>query len=296
VSRLHDIGEDALIRRLVELVPRDPAVAAGPGDDCAVVDEGGGELRLLKTDALVEGVHYMAQAEPRRVGWKAVARVVSDFAAMGGVPERFLVTLALPPELEVGWVEEFYRGMGGCLERFGSVLAGGETAAVPRGSAAVISIAATGRVERGHLVLRSTGREGDELWVTGVLGGSLAGRHLDFMPRVAEAGWLVRNFKPSAMMDLSDGLAKDLPRMAEASRCGYVIERESLPLADGCVIAQALGDGEDFELLFALEPGRSEALQAAWREAFPEVLLSRIGCLLPQGVGEPLVGGWEHFA
>lgn len=298
MTTLADIGEDALIERLVRLLPQDSAPAAGPGDDCAVVDPGleFDRLQLLKTDALVEHVHFLPSAPARAVGWKAIARVVSDFAAMGGVPERFLVALALPPQTAVTWVEELYRGMGDCLRCYGAVLAGGETSRVPPGSAAVIVVAATGSVCRGHLVLRSTAHSGDAILVTGTLGGSGGGRHLTFCPRVKEAGWLVAHFKPSAMMDLSDGLAQDLPRLALASGCGFSLEAEQLPLTPGCTAAQALGDGEDFELLLTMPPDRATQLLAAWPAVFPELRLTRIGTLVAPGTGDVLAGGWDHFA
>lgn len=290
---LDGMGEDELIARLVELVPT-PQGAQGPGDDCAVVDEGGGDLILLKTDALVEGVHFVREADPQRVGWKAVARVVSDFAAMGGFPERFLVTLALPGAMSLEWVEDFYRGMGKCMERYGSVLVGGETCRVPQGSVAMISIAATGRVERGNVVMRSGGKIGDAIWVSGELGGSLAGKHLDFTPRLDQARWLVEHFKPTAMMDLSDGVARDLPRLARASGCGFKLDLSAMPLSAGSSLKQALEDGEDFELLFTHPDG--EALESAWREVFPELKLTKIGYLVEMGAGDVLEGGWDHFS
>jgi thiamine-monophosphate kinase len=290
MSKLSDIGEDALIERLVRLVPTGEA-AAGPGDDCAVVDEGGARLILLKADAMVEGVHFLRGADAGSVGWKAVARVVSDFAAMGGVAERFLVTVALPGTMEVAWIEDFYKGMGTCMERYGAKLVGGETCRVPEGSAAVISIAATGSVERGKVVLRSGGKPGDALWVTGRLGGSLKGKHLTFSPRVEEAQWLVKHFLPTAMMDLSDGLAKDLPRLARSSGCGFRLDRESVPVTEGCTLEQALCDGEDFELLIAV-PGNADA--EGWAERFPGLELTKIGELVA-GEGDSLAGGWDHF-
>ena len=291
MSRLADIGEDALIERLVALVPVCGA-AEGPGDDCAVVDEGGERLLLLKTDGMVEGVHFLKGADAGAVGWKAVARVVSDFAAMGGVAERFLVTIALPGAMELAWVEGVYRGMGECMGRFGAKLAGGETCRVPEGSAAVISIAATGSAERGKVVLRSGGKPGDGLWVTGRLGGSLEGKHLSFLPRVEEAQWLVENMRPTAMMDLSDGLAKDLPRLAKASGCGFRLDGGSVPLTDGCLLRQALCDGEDFELLFSAP---EDADADGWAERFPGLDLTRIGVLVAAGEGDSLEGGWDHF-
>jgi thiamine-monophosphate kinase len=297
VNTLRDIGEDALIARLIRLVPLDPRSEAGPGDDCAVIDPGPqqGALQLLKTDALVGEVHFAGGSPARRVGWKAVARVVSDFAAMGGRAERFLVTLALPPETATEWVEDLYRGIGDGLSACGATLAGGETSSMPVGSVPVISVAATGSVDREQLVLRSTGRPGQVLMVTGTLGGSLAGKHLDFTPRTREAGWLVSHFKPSAMMDLSDGLAKDLPRLAAASGCGFVIDRQALPLSPGCAVDQALGDGEDFELLMAMDAERVAGLLDAWRHAFPDLPLTVIGKLVETEHGQDLTGGWDHF-
>jgi thiamine-monophosphate kinase len=193
-------------------------------------------------------------------------------------------------------VEDLYRGIGGCLEIHGGLLAGGETSSIPQGSAAVISIAATGSVLRNRLVLRSTAKDGDLLVVTGLLGGSITGKHLEFTPRIREASWLVSEFKPSAMMDLSDGLAKDLPRLAAASGCGFRLDTAALPLSPGCTPTQALDDGEDYELLFAIEPDRAAALPAAWSRQFPDLPLTRIGNLVEMSAGESLTGGWEHFS
>ena len=297
MSQLSDIGEDALIERLIRLVPCDPQPAAGPGDDCAVVDPGpeSPTLLLLKTDALVCHVHFLPETPARAVGWKAVARVISDFAAMGGRPERFLVTVALPADTAVSWVEDLYWGIGECLRAFGSVLAGGETSRVPRGSAPVISVSATGSVPRELLVLRSTAKPGHVLLVTGTLGGSLREKHLRFTPRIRESHWLTTHFKPTAMMDLSDGLAKDLPRLAAASGCGFLVNRDALPLTPGCRVADAMGDGEDFELLLAIAPDRLPDLLPAWHKQFPELPLTVIGELVARGAGEDLHGGWDHF-
>jgi thiamine-monophosphate kinase len=290
MKRLRDLGEDALIARLLRGFPGGEKLLVGPGDDCAVVDPGRGPLRLLKTDAIVEGVHFLPDTPPEKVGWKAVARVLSDFAAMGGVPEHLLVTVAVDPDKPVAWMDGLYRGIRKCLATHGGVLAGGETSRLPSG--AMISVAGEGRVERKHLVLRSGGKPGDLVVVTGRLGGSIRGKHLTFTPRLAEAAWLVRHLQPSAMMDLSDGLAKDLPRLAEASGCGF--ELGDIPATRGCTHAQALGDGEDYELLLTVPPRRWEAAAAAWPTDFPP--LSVVGTLLPPGQGTPLTGGWDHFS
>ncbi len=288
-----DIGEESLIRRIVSLVPLGEGVGEKPGDDCSVVDAGGERLVLLKTDALVGGVHYEKCADPEAVGWKAMARVFSDFAAMGGVGEKFMVTLALPGSTEIVWVERLYVGMGKCLEEFGAVLVGGETCRVPEGSAAVISISAMGSVKRGRVVLRSGGNVGDHIWVTGSLGGSLSGKHLSFSPRIKEGQWLAECGGVTAMMDLSDGLAKDLPRLAAASGCGFQIQRAALPLNAGCTVDQAIGDGEDFELLFTAPAGF--LLENEWKARFPEIRITRIGVLVESGEGETMSGGWDHF-
>jgi thiamine-monophosphate kinase len=179
------------------------------------------------------------------------------------------------------------------LKQYNAVLVGGETCRVPDGSAAVISIAATGWVEREHLMLRSGGKPGDELWVTGKLGGSITGKHLSFSPRVEEARWLAENFGVTAMMDLSDGLAKDLPRLAKASGCEFFLDQSAIPISEACDLQQALGDGEDFELLFAASAG---ADVTEWGKRFPDVELTKIGQLVSIGCGQMLDGGWDHFS
>lgn len=284
-----DLGEDGLIARLCAGLPVSGDLVVGPGDDCAVVGEGD-LLTLLKTDAVVAGVHFLAEEDARRVGWKAVARVLSDFAAMGGRPGELLVTVALAPEVEVAWVSALYEGMKACLARHGGFIVGGETTSLPSGTPTMISVAGRGVVERKNLVTRSGGRAGDTVYVTGTLGGSILGKHLDFTPRLEEAQWLAERFEITAMMDLSDGLAKDLPRLAAMSGVGFEIEREALPLSEGVGMAQAFGDGEDYELLFT----SGEEIEERWRERFPELALTKVGRLV-EGSGEVIDGGWDHF-
>lgn len=293
MKSLRDLGEDALIARLLRGFSGGKDLIVGPGDDCAVVDPGRGPLRLLKTDAIVEGVHFLPDTPPQKVGWKAVARVLSDFAAMGGKPEHLLVTVAVNAERPLAWMDGLYRGIRKCLEKHGGVLAGGETSRLPDG--ALISVAGEGSVERKKLVLRSGGRPGDLVLVTGQLGGSIAGKHLDFTPRLLEAAWLTEHLRPSAMMDLSDGLAKDLPRLAAASECGFLLDG-AIPATPGCTREQALGDGEDYELLLTVSPARWEKVATAWKQAFPKLPLTPIGKLTNAGRSPALEGGWDHFA
>ena len=289
MTTVGDLGEDGLIARLCEGLPSSTDVVVGPGDDCAVV--GTGEvLTLLKTDAVVAGVHFLVEEKARRVGWKAAARVLSDFAAMGGEAGELLVTLAMGPEVTLSWVEELYGGMKDCLARYGGVIVGGETTSLPAGAPTMISVAGRGMVRREDLVTRSGGRAGEAIYVTGRLGGSLRGKHLDFTPRVAEARWLVRHHAISAMMDVSDGLAQDLPRLARLSGVGFELDHDALPRNEGVDVAGALGDGEDYELLFT----SSEQIGEAWAAQFPDLELTRVGRLVP-GPGEEIAGGWEHF-
>lgn len=289
--KLADLGEEEVVRRLVAGLPQDSRILVGPGDDCAVVDAGGEDLLLLKTDAVVSGVHFLETTEPVRIGWKAAARVVSDFGAMGGSARELLVTLAAPGDYEVSRVEGFYQGLTRCAEQFGASIVGGETVGLPTGCPVMLSISGTGRVSRDIYVTRAGGRAGDRLYVTGQLGGSFESeRHLDFVPRVAEGQWLACHVR--AMMDLSDGLRRDLPRLARASGCGFQVKLESLPCHEDCKVEQALNDGEDMELLFAAEGGEWED---EFRQAFPDVKLTCVGSLQEQGNTNLGKGGWQHF-
>jgi thiamine-monophosphate kinase len=276
--RLRDLGEDRLLEQLLGKPKQKGGVVLGPGDDAALVEPGErGLLHVLKTDCLVEGIHFAKESRPELIGWKAVARPVSDFAAMSGVPQFALVTLIVPSGRSVAWVKRLYRGIDKAAGAFDVAVVGGETSNIK--GPAVISVSVTGFVEKNRWVGRAGGKPGDELFVTGRLGGSLRGHHLKFVPRLAESRWLTKNFRVHAMMDLSDGLGSDLPRLARASKVGFEIDREALPCNPRCTIAQAISDGEDYELLFAISPQDSAPLPSRWRKKFPNVPLTRIGQL-----------------
>lgn len=297
-ERLEDLGEDALVDRLTHHLPLGPEVVAGPGDDCAVLRTADPEVyELFKTDCLVEGVHFTGAMPADLIGRKALCRCLSDIAAMGGEPVSALVTIAVPGSRSVAEVEGWYRGLREAAERYGVSLVGGETTSMPKGTeTALISIAMSGRVRREYCVFRSGATVGDLLAVTGRLGGSFAsGRHLDFEPRLLEAKWLVETWRPTAMMDLSDGLARDLPRLAKASGdVGWWIDLDALPMHEGCDREVALTEGEDYELLFTLRPSELEEWQESWRAVFPDVPLTMIG-QMTETIETPLEGGWEHF-
>ena len=218
-------------------------------------------------------------------------------AACGGEPRFALVTCVLRRTQTGAGIDGLYRGLDKAARVYGFDVIGGELAATD--GPAVISVAMTGEVRARDFVRREGGRPGDVLFVTGVLGGSLvSGWHLRFRPRLEQARWLVRNFRPRAMMDLSDGLAADLPRLASAGGTGFEIDPASVPRRRGVAVRQALGDGEDFELLFAVRPCQAAGLRAAWKKRFPRVRLTRIGVLAKRGVAEGLgaARGYDHFA
>ena len=294
--RCGELGEDRLIAQLVAHLKTRPDVIAGPGDDCAVVAAPGQDrLLLLKTDCVVEGVHFRPNVKPSAVGWKAMMRTLSDFAAMSGLPQYALVTLITPAGREALWMTQLYKGLQRAAARFDVAIVGGETSATSGPLA--ISISAIGFVEEARCVRRSGGQAGDFLFVTGRLGGSGRGRHLKFVPRIDEARWLTQHFRIHAMMDLSDGLGTDLPRLAKASGVGFAIEESALPRARACSIQQAISDGEDYELLFALSPNDGSALQKKWRKKFPRLPLTRIGGLNQQSAisNQQLPHGYLHF-
>lgn len=292
--KLSEVGEDRLLAKWLPTLTTNKDVVAGVGDDCAVVRSGKRrEFLLLKTDCVVEGVHFQSSARASDVGWKAMARPLSDFAAMSGTPRFALITLIAPPATEVNWTTQFYRGLRRAADRHNVAIVGGETSSTSGPIA--ISVSVTGEVERDRCVLRSGGTPGDALFVTGRLGGSMRGRHLRFLPRIEEARWLTKHFKIHAMMDLSDGLGADLPRLARASGVGFELDEKRLPRHRGCTIEQAIGDGEDHELLFAVDAKDAKRLQEKWRKRW-RLGLTEIGRLTRERSSRIAVAGYDHFA
>jgi thiamine-monophosphate kinase len=308
--------EFELIHRLTRSLPANKSVVVGPGDDCAVLDLGVPErLLLFKTDAVVEGIHYTAAAAPEQVGHKALARCLSDIAAMAGTPTAALVTVALPRNFEPSFVEGIYAGMSALARRHEVAIVGGETTTNPERT--LISVALLGTVPRGKAALRSGAEPGDAIFVTGELGGSLAGRHLSFEPRLAEARWLAQHFSLHAMLDVSDGLAGDLRHILKASRVGAELLSPAIPISREArraakaessakpPLLAALTDGEDFELLFTVASRDAVPLLDAWKKEFPELRLSCIGKIKAgegitirdqQGVRPLTAHGYDHFA
>jgi len=293
---LRELGEDKLLAKVFPGLNRNSRVVIGAGDDCAVLKfRGAKDWLLLKSDCVVEQVHFTEETNARAVGWKAMMRALSDFAAMSGVPEFAIITLAAAGKKKASWVGELYRGLNRAAARFDVAIVGGETSETAGPTVIVVSVA--GFVERDRCILRSGGKANDELFVTGELGGSIRGRHLRFVARIDEARWLTANFKVHALMDLSDGLGRDLPRLALASKLGFSIEQCALPLSRGCSVQQAVSDGEDYELLFAISPRERKDLQTRWQKKFPELPLTRIGRLNRKSKikSQKLKSGYVHF-
>lgn len=310
------MNEFELIARVTTGLPRNHTVITGAGDDCAVLDAGLPDFwLLLKTDAVVEGVHFDTTARPEQIGHKALARPLSDIAAMAGEPTSALVTLALPRQFEPAYVEAVYAGLNALARRHNVAVVGGETTTNP--DRLLLAVTVLGRVGRNRAVLRAGARPGDALFVTGELGGARSGHHLDFEPRLAEARWLAAHFEVHAMIDLSDGLAGDLRHLLAAGGVGAELRAESIPLsraarrlarsghAGGSALTAALTDGEDYELLFAVPANRAVALRDAWHAQFPGVRLTCIGKITAEpglrlrdrrGLHSLTLHGYTHFA
>jgi len=290
------------LRRLAA-IPPGSGVVAGIGDDCAIFrPRNRPEDLLFTTDLLVENTHFhRATHSAGDIGWKALARGLSDIAAMGGEPRFCLVSLALAPWCDAGWVDGFFRGLMLLAGRAGTVLAGGD---LSHGAILTCDVVVGGAVPRGRELRRDGARAGDAIYVSGALGGSALGmaaargkarrRHLRPEPRLALGRFLRETVHATAAMDLSDGLSLDLARLCAASGLGAEISAP--PVFQGATLAQALHGGEDYELLFTVPP------RTHVPAVFEGIPLTRIGVMRRQGpgkvtmAGKPLIpAGYDHF-
>lgn len=310
------MNEFELIAHLARSLPTNDSVVVGAGDDCAVLEVGAGDRQLLfKTDAVVQGIHFNEETPPNQIGRKALARCLSDIAAMAGTPTAALITIALPKKIEPAFVEKIYTGINALAKQHGVAIVGGETTTNPE--RVLISVALIGFVPRGKSLLRSGAKVGDAIFVTGELGGSISGKHLDFEPRLAEARWLAGNFSVHAMMDVSDGLAGDLRHILNASHVGAQLHKSAVPISRAAkeisrkgdaakpAFVAALTDGEDFELLFTVASKNAVPVLDAWKKQFPKLKLSCIGKIIAgegiklrdeTGIRPLTVHGYVHFS
>ena len=301
----HEFDFLASLRRLI---PSHPRLALGIGDDAALVRFPDPSGCLVTVDMLMEGVDFtIPPATPRQVGWKSLAVNLSDIAAMAGRPVACVASIALPRHGGFDLGRELMQGIGECADRFDVALAGGDTNTWDY--PLVISITVLGEPTSRGAVQRSGARPGDWIMATGSFGGSIAGKHLDFTPRVAEALALHQSADLHAMIDVSDGLAADLWHILEESRVGAVIDERAIPISAAAAgatdnrtpLEHALSDGEDFELLFTVCPDDGRKLLERTPMTTP---ITRIGeitagsdCYLQSANGElnllpPL--GWKH--
>lgn len=294
------LGEEKLIaairRWLGNASPRAPF---GIGDDCAVLPASAGR-QLLTVDPVIYGRHFDDTVPPRAVGEKLLKRNLSDIAAMGGRPVAAVLAITLDGRVSRRWLELFYRGLAAAARRYGVTIVGGDVAEAAGTVSACLTL--LGVTSGPRFLTRTGARPGDWIYVTGELGGSrVAGHHYRFVPRLAEGAWLTRRPEVRAMMDVSDGLAKDLGALTPRGSVPQ-LDEAALPRRGDSDVRAALTDGEDYELLLAVAaPADRAALQRAWRRRFPRIRLTCIGRFEPRrGAARtdlPLHGyhGYEHF-
>ena len=333
---IKELGENAVVSRFRALASGTlgPDDFVGPGDDAAAIAVSEECLLLLTCDMMVEGTHFRSEwTQPRQLGWKAMVQNISDIAAMGGQPAAAVASIASPGELTEEDAAALADGLVSAASRYGASLVGGDLVGSP--GPLVIDVAVTGWVERGHLLLRRGALPGDALLVTGALGASAAGlaardhglteadrslladaltAHHEPRPRLAEARAISAAKRATAMMDLSDGLAEDLPRLCQSSGVGAHVRADSVPIHRACsFVASRLGindlqlaltGGEDYELLFTCPSKAVDEIVAAVRDAtgasvsvIGEIVSDEeVAVLDADGRERPLGEGFDHFA
>jgi len=303
------LGETRLIEAirgwLGEVSPPSPF---GIGDDCAVLAPCP-RRQLVTTDPVIYGRHFDDSVPPAAVGAKLLKRNLSDLAAMGARPTAAVVALAIDPRVATRWLELFYRGMAAAAHRHGVAIVGGDVAQGDSFLGAFLTL--FGEAAGSRVLLRTGARPGDWIYVTGKLGGSLLGHHWRFAPRLAEGRWLAGRPEIRSMMDISDGLAKDLHALTPPGACP-AIEPAAVPVSPAArafarhtgrpALHHALCDGEDYELVFSVARRADRAaLARAWHRAFPRLAITCIGRFAPPGRLPPgsfalgSLHGYEHL-
>lgn len=251
-----------------------PPTPRGMGDDCAVLPPSS-RVQLLTVDPVIFGRHFDATSTPAAVGAKLLKRNASDIAAMGGRPRHAVIALTLDPRVSRRWLAQFHRGLAAAARRLDIEIVGGDVA---QGTGFIASLTLLGTATGNRVLTRRGAQRGDHIFVTGVLGGSVkSGHHWRFTPRLAEGTWLARQRDVRSMMDVSDGLAKDLHAL-EPANAQAALQASSLPIRTGATLRQALTEGEDYELVFTVRAQVNPAtFIARWRRRFPGTRISCIG-------------------
>ena len=278
------LGERELIEKIRRwLGPSCPPAPRGIGDDCAIF-EGRARAQVITVDPVVYGRHFDDAVPPRHVGAKLLKRNLSDLAAMGARPKVAVVSLLLDKRTRVAWLEAFYRGLARAAQTYGVTVVGGDVAEADGFSA---SLTLVGIPAGKRLLTRQGARRGDWIFVTGALGGSRQGHHYTFTPRLKEGAWLATRADVRSLMDLSDGLAKDLHALTPKN-CRPIVRASDLPVSKAARAAalvsgyspavHALIDGEDYELLFTVDRRTAlDVFRRAWKKCFPKTALTCLG-------------------
>jgi thiamine-monophosphate kinase len=305
---------------------RDSAVQLGIGDDAALFSPRRGYETILTCDWFLEGTHFLRDKHPAdSLGWKCLARAVSDIAAMGGEPRCFLLSLALPETHAGRWLDEFLSGLRRVARKFECPLAGGDTT---RRDEILMNVTVVGEVRSSRALLRSGARPGDIIYVSGRLGEAELGlqrfrsvrriakgdarlrKHLYPEPRIGLGRWLSHYGMATSMIDLSDGLSTDLLRLCAASGVGARLEASRIPTANKSqrigvknadALDLALNGGDDYELLFTVRPSKTKRVPRAFQgvplTAIGEITRDRKLKLVRVSGHETnlLPGGWDPF-
>lgn len=294
-QQISALGEQQLIREIrTWLGELNPPAPHGIGDDCAVIHHPDGLPLIQTTDSLSYGVHFDHSATAQQAGAKLIKRNLSDIAAMGGQPTVALLNLLSGPDLQTTWLRNFFDGIYQTASQHGILLVGGDISSLPPGQFTAV-LALSGVVDQP--TVRQNSQPGDHIYVTGQLGGSILNKHLDFEPRLSEGRWLNQSGVINAMMDLTDGLVKDLPSMLRSDQAA-ALDLSTIPIAPAAIqtasqtgcppLQHAFCDGEDYELLFTLQANENpQTFAQMWQNTFPNLTLTRIGHIRPRSHPQP---------
>ena len=289
------LGETQLIQKIKSwLGSVNPPAPNGIGDDCAVLDPIQEGQQLITTDSISYGHHFDDSITASDAGAKLVKRNLSDIAAMGGIPTSAVLALLCSPNISTQWLKSFFLGMKKACKTYSVSIVGGDISTLKATSfSAVLTLTGYAQTPK----LRSSAQTKDRIYVTGTLGGSLLGKHYQFEPRLAEGQWLGRQTKCNALMDLSDGLAKDLKTLLPKNTAAHLY-LDRIPVSDAArklsktsekqALQRAFCDGEDYELLFTLNADADwSSFEKEWQQQFPDTQLTCIGNIQMASNGNP---------